>query len=789
MTQQFDLTFNTTNTMDKMMTQSQSKSYSSSSYADADKFDNFLSNANKSYTQDSTRNDKSQSQSKTNNRQETSNNKSNSTVAENKSEYKESTKYEENSNNVSNENSVKDEKTSLDTKADNKKSEIINDESNLVINEEIVENNEVDVKEMMMVSNAQLSNVEVTSEDVSKLEKSFAMSDVPVDEELPTEAIKSGINLETLSKAIETPVEDTTDVNMQVVDNAVKDSVVSKDDAISAMYKVKTQNVEDTNDVKVDNKVAIAEAKVDTKLETSVETKAEPKINVELDAKVSENVQLSNLEENNLKMKDDLKVVDNADVEVKDVKSDVETKVDVVKEEDFAVKDDVKSNEKTNINDLDKIQLVKDVKAEKDELKATKDVQNTVEELAKNTKDGVIHEVKAVNIDKVNGNQKQETENTVSTDKLNKLQEEVQSAKAENIFETLSTQDEKVSNNDKKVYDKFAKTNVESDETMEIEDDTKGIEFISKKADKVVDKTNIQDKHATNIKDKVENVKIQVEDNVKVVTNQTQDSVKTEKANEAMTKAGLTTKSLREMDGKVTSMETGNQAGAQFGETSQEMLMRDILSHDATAQTGEAKTTVDSTQALNKSTTAQQPQAQQNTQEAQEVNILDQIRAKFAVSKQNGLQKITIGLTPESLGKVTVEIVKGQNGISANLLAENPQAKEILDKNLDGLKSVLQTQGVNVNNVNVKVTEAGRSSENNNNMFQNDDGQFSQDSSGDNSRGNNSSNQEKHSEFEFMNNNSISAENTEPEDVISNTMQIEKTVSIKGGNGKISYKL
>ena len=629
---------------------------------------------------------------------------------------------------------------------------------------------------MMMVSNAQLSNVEVTSEDVSKLEKSFAMSDVPVDEELPTEAIKSGINLETLSKAIETPVEDTTDVNMQVVDNAVKDSVVSKDDAISAM---------DTNDVKVDNKVAIAEAKVDTKLETSVETKAEPKIDVELDAKVSENVQLSNLEENNLKMKDDLKVVDNADVEVKDVKSDVETKVDVVKEEDFAVKDDVKSNEKTNINDLDKIQLVKDVKAEKDELKATKDVQNTVEELAKNTKDGVIHEVKA----KVNENQKQETENTVSTDKFNKLQEEVQSAKAENIFETLSTQDEKVSNNDKKVADKFAKTNVESDETMEIEDDTKGIEFISKKADKVVDKTNIQDKQATNIKDKVENVKIQVEDNVKVVTNQTQDSVKTEKANEAMTKAGLTTKSLREMDGKVTSMETGNQAGAQFGETSQEMLMRDILSHDATAQTGEAKTTVDFTQALNKSTTAKQPQAQQNTQEAQEVNILDQIRAKFAVSKQNGLQKITIGLTPESLGKVTVEIVKGQNGISANLLAENPQAKEILDKNLDGLKSVLQSQGVNVNNVNVKVTEAGRSSENNNNMFQNDDGQFSQDSSGDNSRGNNSSNQEKHSEFEFVNNNSISAENTEPEDVISNTMQMEKTVSIKGGNGKISYKL
>ena len=255
-----------------------------------------------------------------------------------------------------------------------------------------------------------------------------------------------------------------------------------------------------------------------------------------------------------------------------------------------------------------------------------------------------------------------------------------------------------------------------------------------------------------------------------------------------MNKAGLSTQTLREMNGKVTAMETGNQTGAQFGETSQEMLMRDMLSQNATTQTTDAKTTVDFAQAMNKTTVTQQPQAQQNTQEAQEVNILDQIRAKFAVSKQNGLQKITIGLTPESLGKVTVEIVKGQNGISAHLLADNPQAKEILDKNLDGLKSVLQSQGVNVNNVNVKVAEAGRSSDSNNNMFQNEDGQFNQGSNGEHSRGDNSSNQERRSEYEFMQNNAMQADNSEVEET-TNTVQMEKTVSIKGGNGKISYKL
>lgn len=753
MTQQLDLTFNTANTMDKMMTQSQSKSYSSSSYANADKFDNFLNNANKSYTQESNKNfNDNKTQTKTDYKNES--NKSN--VTDSKTDCKESTKYDESSNTVTEEKTSQTEENSKETKA-NTKTDVAEETSNVIVPETVVDNDEVDVKEMMLVSNVQMANLDVSKEEVSNQGKTLTVADAVVDEEIPAEAIKSGINLETLANAVETTVEDTTGVDMQAVENAVKDTV-SKEDTIAALYKVGAEKVEEVKDVNVDTEKL---AKVDTKVDTKVE---------------------ANVTETNVK--DDTKIVLNDDVKVADKISDDVKNVDVKNVDDKQIVD-IKNDVITDDLKVD----VKDVDNKADKKEETNNLAINLQDV----KENVENKVNVINVNEVveNKTQKVETKADVKTtpDKMTELKEEVQSAKAENAYETLSSQNEKSVKNDNKVDDKFAKTNVQAEETMKIKDDTKGIEFVSQKQDKVVDKNDVQDKHLANAKEKIENVKIQVEDNVKVnVNNQVQDSAKVEKANETMNKAGLSTQTLREMNGKVTAMETGNQTGAQFGETSQEMLMRDMLSQNATTQTTDAKTTVDFAQAMNKTTVTQQPQAQQNTQEAQEVNILDQIRAKFAVSKQNGLQKITIGLTPESLGKVTVEIVKGQNGISAHLLADNPQAKEILDKNLDGLKSVLQSQGVNVNNVNVKVAEAGRSSDSNNNMFQNEDGQFNQGSNGEHSRGDNSSNQERRSEYEFMQNNAMQADNSEVEET-TNTVQMEKTVSIKGGNGKISYKL
>ena len=106
------------------------------------------------------------------------------------------------------------------------------------------------------------------------------------------------------------------------------------------------------------------------------------------------------------------------------------------------------------------------------------------------------------------------------------------------------------------------------------------------------------------------------------------------------------------------------------------------------------------------------------------------------------------------------------------------------------MKSILQSQGVNVNNVNVKVAEASRSSDSDNNMFQNNDNQFDSNNKGGNSKNSDDTNKEKHSDFEILQNTVLKKDQADDvEDVISRTSDLEKTVSIKGGLGKVSYKM
>ena len=761
MTQQFELAFNTTSNMDKMMTNTQTSSNKSYSSSD-NKFGDYLNNANKTYTDNSKTNEYSKKQTVSDRKDTTKTNdynKNNSVKSETKTECldeKQIVYNEENS-----------------TQADSKEVSInvseIKDETNNVAQAVVEQEVEqvVDEQEMQdvlkdSIINANLSNTQpVSKEDVAKLEKTLTL-EMADDIELPVEAVKSGISFENLNTDLAEDA-DLSNVDMSVLDNATDVKQLSQEEVISAMYNSKTTEKAETLADTVDVKVVKQEETVDLKADNT------PKVviaddEVKIDAK-----------DVNVEIKDDVKV---ALTDTKDVKDEVKIDVKEVRlEEKDAKVQDSKEEVVAEVKDSDK----KDLKIE-----MVDENELSIEDLKAQFLNDVDTTVSANEIVQNQPQQKQQQE--VVTDKVQTLKEEIQSAKQENIYETISSQDDKRVE-DKKVDDKFAKTNVKADETMDIKDDVKGIEFVSKKSDdKVVD-----EKVATNIKEKVENVKIQVEDNVKVVNNSqnVQDSEKIAKANETMNKAGLTTKTLQEMDGKITDIEDA-QTGANFGGTSsQEMMMRDMLTENATSASADAKTTVDFAQSLNKTTNAQQtPQMQQNIQEAPEVDILDQIRAKFAVNSKNGLQKITIGLTPESLGKVSVEIVKGQNGISAQILADNAQAKELLDKNLDGLKSVLQSQGVNVNNVNVKIAEAGRSSDSNNNMFQNEDGQFDSNQGNGNSRNSDESNHGKHTDFEFVQNNAMMQEpSDEPEDILTRTAQAEKTVSIKAGLGNVNYKL
>ena len=744
MTQQFELAFNTTSNMDKMMTNTQTSSNKSYTPSDS-KFGDYLNNANKTYTDSSKANEYSKKQN-VSDKKETKNdyNKDNSVKSETKAEYSEEKQV------VYNETPVKTENTNskiseVKEEVNNVASVVVEQEAEQVVSEQEMQ----DVLKESIINSNLINTQQISKEDVAKLEKTLTLEISDVNE-IPVEAVKSGISFENLNIDLKEDA-DLTNVDMSVLDNATEVKQLSKDEVISAMYNSKTTekaetlkaNTVDIKDVKQEENVGVKTDNTPKIVVADDEIIINVKEDVEAKIKNDEKVVLVDKNDANFDVKENAK-----DAKVQDLKKDV-----VV---------EVQDNDKKDL----KIEMVEEKEPSMEELKAKflNDVDTTV------------------NANEIVQNQQQSVKQETVADKVQTLKEEIQTAKQENAFETISSQD------DKKVDDRFAKTNVKADETMEIKDDVKGIEFVSKKEDKVVD-----EKVATNVKEKVENVKIQVEDNVKLINNNqnVQDSEKVAKANETMNKAGLTTKTLQEMNGKVTEIED-SQTGANFGGTSsQEMMMRDMLTENANSATTDAKTTVDFAQSLNKTANVQQnSQMQQNIQDAPEIDILDQIRAKFAVNSKNGMQKITIGLTPESLGKVSIEIAKGQNGISAQILADNAQAKEILDKNLDGLKSMLQSQGVNVNNVNVKVAEAGRSSDSNNNMFQNGDGQFDSNQGNGNSRNSDESNHGKHTDFEFVQNNAMMQESSdEPEDILTRTTQAEKTVSIKAGLGNVNYKL
>ena len=101
-----------------------------------------------------------------------------------------------------------------------------------------------------------------------------------------------------------------------------------------------------------------------------------------------------------------------------------------------------------------------------------------------------------------------------------------------------------------------------------------------------------------------------------------------------------------------------------------------------------------------------------NTEIVNKENILNQIANKLE-NLNDSQSKVNIVLRPENLGRLQLEIVSDKNGtISANLTATNEDVKQLLEKSINELKNALNSQGVNVNNINVKVENTNQASNN-----------------------------------------------------------------------------
>ena len=172
------------------------------------------------------------------------------------------------------------------------------------------------------------------------------------------------------------------------------------------------------------------------------------------------------------------------------------------------------------------------------------------------------------------------------------------------------------------------------------------------------------------------------------------------------------------------------------------------------------------------------------TNELNANDILNQIGSKFEQLKDGSSTKITMTLRPNDLGRVTIELLSTANGITTNIIAQNSQVKELLDKNIDILKQQLAQQGVNVQNVQVKTVEQN-SQANLNNSYNDRNGEQGQNQNNSNSRNdgqNNQNRQHKNENFKFNHSNVI--ENVDFENTHNNA-----TTSINTLRGKISYNL
>lgn len=172
------------------------------------------------------------------------------------------------------------------------------------------------------------------------------------------------------------------------------------------------------------------------------------------------------------------------------------------------------------------------------------------------------------------------------------------------------------------------------------------------------------------------------------------------------------------------------------------------------------------------------------TKELNANDILNQIGSKFEQLKDGTSTKITMTLRPNDLGRVTIELLSTANGITTNIIAQNSQVKELLDKNIDILKQQLAQQGVNVQNVQVKTVEQN-SQANLNNSYNDRNGEQGQNQNNSNSRNdgqNNQNRQHKNENFKFNHSNVI--ENVDFENTHNNA-----TTSINTLRGKISYNL
>lgn len=811
MTKQFDLMYTTTDLTEKMSSKT-SKDFMSkdkTKFKDDNTFSNFLDNANKNYTKKNTvsnTNVKNDNQSLAQDKRnfQSSEKSINKTETQSKNNYteKDTQTVNEDYKTLDNQVSVTENK---DFKSDKTSLIESKEEINLKENLNFISENTTDETKITFADNSALyfqmlnenkaelptiqnNDLNLTEQDMQSLNLALENVDNVSKEDLISDLYNTDniLNAQDMQNQTSNVIEENNNnSNTKIADNTINNLLTPeiKNNDKSDNNFIKDVKKETPNNIQYTNNTNLAEEK---NVKTDLQNDKILSNNID-EKSVNEKTLDTNTDKNLNALASEVKVntKDNSNVLTSDVKANIE-------DNSNTLTSDVKTNTEDNSKDITsnlKANTDDNLKTLTSEVKVTSD--NNVNDLIKNTIEPRIADIK-------DNTQQTTVDNNSVVEQISEMKQNIETP---------------VSKNNKNLQN----TGIITDEQSEIKDDITGIEFVQQKFTLNTQK----DKQANSdtkeqAEETIEPIKIKVDDNIKVVqtpfakqvqnADKAQNVNKIQKANETLAKSGINTQTLQNADAKVEDIEMSNEletSNNKFVETSQESMLRNKLAEDLNNNTQiqnqvQSQTTsaddvkTDFMQTQDKAVKAENSQQKQPTEDLDNIDILSQIRSKIDATNLANSKKIVIGLTPESLGKLTIQITKGENGISAHILADNQQAKELLEKDLNNLKSTLQSQGVNVNNLSVKVSEAGKSSDSNNNsMFQqNDSGELGQDGKNSHSEHNKENEQNDRKTFDFIHKQAMEQNNEEPEVTNSaDTLQTEKTVNIKGSTGKISYKL
>lgn len=137
-------------------------------------------------------------------------------------------------------------------------------------------------------------------------------------------------------------------------------------------------------------------------------------------------------------------------------------------------------------------------------------------------------------------------------------------------------------------------------------------------------------------------------------------------------------------------------------------------------------------------------------QKIESSEILNQINEKLSDLKNSVTQKLTMVLRPNDLGRLSIALSTNKDGLTTNIIAQNEDVRQYIEKNIDNLRKQLISAGINVNNIQIKTAgqEGSTNYDGNNGQTQNE--LYNQNQNGQSSPKGNNNQQNKNQNKEIL---------------------------------------